>query len=280
MTLLVNEMKTLADRKASFVAFVTERENIRIRRAKGHKSPWTIDEILCEYHFCNVKRSDDRVTKWIGEWVSLWDKNNRWFACAVARWINEPNTLDQIPTYWDPAAYKKILGQMDKDGVKIFRAAYIINGIPGVKKYMSVVDTVLSGMANDPIGKMPDTFEGCWTWLKDQPGHGSFMAGQIAFDWHTFGIMKAKDALTWAPLGPGSIKGLNIIFVGDAEAKKMSQDRGLLWMRELKALVDRKIPQTGERLELMDIQNCCCEFNKYCRGYSKTKFVPHEEKFI
>jgi hypothetical protein len=45
-------------------------------------------------------------------------------------------------------------------------------------------------------------------------------------------------------------------------------------------MVSEALPIVGKRLELMDIQNCCCEFNKYVRGYSKTKFVPHQEKFL
>jgi hypothetical protein len=280
MTLLVNEMKTETDRKNSFLRFVNERENVRIRRAKGVPAPWTTDEILREYHICNVKRSDDRVTQWIGNWVSEWNEPNRWFACAVARWINEPETLEQLPTSWNPTIYKRILSRMDKDGVKIFRASYIINGMPGVKKYVSVVDTVLGTLAKNPPGKLPDLFEMCWRILREYPGQGSFMAGQIAFDWHTFGIINAKDSLMWAPLGPGSIRGLNIIFKGDADAKKMSQEQGVKWLRELRTMVSEALPIVGKRLELMDIQNCCCEFNKYVRGYSKTKFVPHQEKFL
>jgi hypothetical protein len=280
MTLLVNNMKTETDRKTSFLRFVNERENVRLRRAKGGPAPWTSDEILRDYHFCNVKRSDDRVTQWIGNWVAQWNKPNRWFACAVARWINEPETLEQLPTSWNPAVYKRTLDRMYVNGVKIFRAAYIINGTPGVKKYVSVVDTVLGSLAKDPPGNLPNSFEMCWRLMREYPGHGSFMAGQIAFDWHTFGIVKAVDALTWAPLGPGSIRGLNIIFMGNADAKKMSQDQGVLWLRELRTMVGEALPNVGKRLELMDIQNCCCEFNKYVRGYSKTKFVPHQEKFL
>jgi hypothetical protein len=188
--------------------------------------------------------------------------------------------LEDLPVSWDPRLYIRILGKMEMSGIKIFRAAYIINGSPGIKKYMSVVRQVLDPLATRPLGKLPDTFEECWKLLRERPGFGSFMAGQVAFDWHTFGIMKARDALTWAPLGPGSIRGLNFIFTGDADAKKMSQEQGVIWLRDLKVLVDARLPGVGARLELMDIQNCCCEFNKYVRGYSKTKFVPYQESFL
>lgn len=285
MTLL-GKMDTIPDRKRTFLRFVNERENIRRKKERGDKRPWTSDPVLHEFSFCNVRRADDRVTQWIGDWVMNWREKDRWFACAVARWFNEPSTLEKLPIRWDPVAYKKILQKMDENKVKIFRAAYIITGVvagPGQKKYRAVVDSVL-----DPLSKATISppsllrFESAWRLLRLYPGQGSFMAGQIAFDWHTFGITEFTDAKTWAPLGPGSIKGLNIVFKGDPDAKKMSQEQGVAWMCELFELVNEMLPSTGARLDLMDIQNCCCEFQKYVRGGSKMRYhqFDESEKFL
>lgn len=281
-TLLVNGMKTENDRKLSFLKFINEREDIRKKKEKGLPRPWTTDKILQDYHFCNMKRADDRVTKWIGKWAEEWLLSERWFAYPVARWINEPNTLEQLPVTWAPKKYLKVLGDMESKGLKIFRAAYIITGVvagPGKKKYQAVIENVLNPLWKNPP-PLTDSFEACWNVLRDYPGQGSFMAGQIVADWNTFGIIKAKDTKTWAPLGPGSIKGLNIIFRGDADAKKMNQEQGVVWMRELADLIDDRLPVTGKRLTLHDVQNCLCEFSKYVRGYSKTYYKPHEEKML
>jgi hypothetical protein len=276
---LLTGMNSEYGRKLSFLKFINARENIRIKKEKGLPQPWTTDPILQQYHFCNVRRADDRVTKWIGEWAKAWPQDDRWFAFAVARWINEPKTLEFLPLRWDPRLYKQTLGKMNEQGVKIFRASYIINGVPGKKKYASVIDNVLEPLYIDPP-EIFNSFEGSWNRLRKYPGHGSFMAGQIVADWNTFSIIKATDSRTWAPLGPGSIKGLNIIFRGDADAKKMNQKQGVLWMMQLADLIDDKLPNIGSKLTLHDVQNCLCEFSKYVRGYSKTRYVPYEEKFL
>jgi len=282
MSLLVNDLKTEKDRKLSFLKFINERENIRRKKEAGEKAPWTSDGVLQQYHFCNMIRADDRVTKWIGDWAQEWAPKDRWFSFAVARWINEPDTLAQLPTVWSPMRYKNILRHMETKKLKIFRAAYIITGVvagPGQKKYVAVVDSVLDPMFRNGV-MLCESFEETWKELRKHPGQGSFMAGQIVADWNTFGIIKAKDAKTWAPLGPGSIKGLNIIYRGDADAKKMNQQQGVVWMRELADLIDDKLPALGKRATLHDVQNMLCEFSKYVRGYSKTQYVPYEEKFL
>lgn len=282
MSTLIRDMDTVEQRKDTFVRFVAERDAIRIKKERGDPRPWTNDDVLHEYSFCNVRRADDRVTKWIGEWVQDWDPAHRWMACAVARWINEPETLKDLPCRWLPIKYKALLEKKVDHNVRIFRAAYIINGYPGMPKYISVIDKVLhplwQGMLRLP--SLPDSFQASWLLLRNYPGHGSFMAGQIAFDWHTFGIIKSADAKTWAPLGPGSIKGLNIIYAGDADAKKVSQSLGVDLMQQLFDLLKQKLPSTARRLDLMDVQNCCCEFQKYVRGGSKQKYAPYTEKFL
>jgi hypothetical protein len=60
----------------------------------------------------------------------------------------------------------------------------------------------------------------------------------------------------------------------------MHQDQGVEWLRELYHLLMQRIPSTARRLDLMDVQNCCCEFQKYVRGGSKQKYAPYTEKFL
>ena len=49
------------------VYWIKERQAIHERRKAGQPPPWTKDEILRTYRFCNVRREDDRVTRWIHE---------------------------------------------------------------------------------------------------------------------------------------------------------------------------------------------------------------------
>jgi hypothetical protein len=49
------------------VNFVIEREAIRLKKEGGKRPPWTHDEILRDGYFCNVRREDDKVTRWIAK---------------------------------------------------------------------------------------------------------------------------------------------------------------------------------------------------------------------
>ena len=80
------------DQVTPLLYFIGERERIRIRRANGEPPPWTDDPILREWSFCNVRREDDRVTRWIAEdWrVPHVDDPDLWFAMVIARFVNWP----------------------------------------------------------------------------------------------------------------------------------------------------------------------------------------------
>ena len=89
---------------ARLVNFIVARHSIYDRRAKGDHKPWTDDEILQRYRFCNVYRELDTVTQWIAD---NWRRphagdQDLWFAMAVARWVNWPETLEDIgyPVPW------------------------------------------------------------------------------------------------------------------------------------------------------------------------------------
>ena len=78
--------------------WIHEREAARLRRAAGKSPPWTDDPILQEWSFCNVRREDDRVTRWI---ATNWrgpkcDDPDLWFAMVLARFVNLPETLAEI----------------------------------------------------------------------------------------------------------------------------------------------------------------------------------------
>ena len=52
-----------------FIRMIMTREELRLRKASGAQWPWSSDEILNAYKFCNVSRRHDRTTKWL---------HNRW----------------------------------------------------------------------------------------------------------------------------------------------------------------------------------------------------------
>lgn len=281
---LIKGDKTLAARQSAFLRFVEERDRIRQKKIKHEPRPWTKDPILQEGHFCNVRRADDRVTIWIGEWAKRWTvQQNRWFAYAVARWFNEPKTLEQFPPLdrrgFRPAPFAEVCRKITAEGASVFRGSYIINGgRPGVLKYESVLEETLLPLWKNPPLIVRDSIHGSWLNLREYRGMGSFMSGQIVADWETFGIIKGKDRNTWAPLGPGSQRGLQWIY---GLNKPIRQEDAVRYMIQLRSLLtplmaDGRIPN----LSLHDVQNCLCEMSKYVRGYAKIRYVPYQESFL
>jgi hypothetical protein len=112
-----------AQRHKAFFDFINERHVIYINKEAGADFPWTEDEILRKYSFCNVFRELDTVTKWIrSNWCEPYMEHpNVPFAMAMARQINWPTTLDEIgfPDKWEPERVKKIM-QARKDAKRRF----------------------------------------------------------------------------------------------------------------------------------------------------------------
>lgn len=46
-------------------AWIRAREAIRLKKEAGAPPPWIEDPILATYRFCNVRREDDLVTRWV-----------------------------------------------------------------------------------------------------------------------------------------------------------------------------------------------------------------------
>ena len=114
-----------------FVKFICARERHRTAKLAGRMVDRP-DPIISKYRFCNVRRNDDRVTKWIHEhYLDPWrDDPELWFMLAVARLFNNEDTLAEIRYEvlpYDPIAMGRQLRLRAKAGQKNFNAAYIVS---------------------------------------------------------------------------------------------------------------------------------------------------------
>lgn len=281
----------MTENQEYFFYWIKERESIRQKKEAGLPKPWTNDPILRQYKFCNVRREDDRVTMWIkNHWRDPCRGHpNMWFAMIVARLFNWAPTLDLIGF---PLSDFDILKPLWRDqlkkyreqGNKIFTGAYLVstNGV-SMDKVDYILDRVLT-----PIwerGCSPTTLnkeyveegdslnlESYWKFLTQFDGLGSFMAGQVIADLKYVDpvLENASDWWTFAPLGPGSIRGLNRFFGRDTN-KSLKQEQGLKELQEIRTMI---YGQLGLNLPVHDVQNCCCETDKYIRikrGEGKTR---------
>jgi hypothetical protein len=258
----------------NLLAFVGERDAVRRRRDAGEPRPWTTDPIIAEWSFCNVRREHDRVTRWI---AANWrephsDDPDLWFAMAVARFVNWPESLAAIgyPTPWDAAAFKRILGERQASGEKVFGDAYNIpNGGKTTPKIEHVADAILTPLRAGRLILRPRHGQKLAAWhglLLGRPYLGSFYAAQIIADVKQVQLRDAEDWWTFGASGPGSRRGLNRVMARSVDAKWDEQN----WRAALHRLhetVAQDLDRMGVgRLCAQDLQNCLCEFDKYERA--------------
>lgn len=261
-------------RTEDLLSFILERHNIYRRRERGEPKPWTSDPILQQFRFCNVYRELDTVTIWIAD---NWRRPHAtdldlWFAMAVARFVNWPDTLAELgyPVPWNPDHFLQVLEDRKERGEKVFTGAYIIHSDrSGDSKAVYVARKVLTPLWKDRRSLRiirHRTLARAHEKLMSYPGVGSFMAGQIIADLkYVKPLSKATDWWTWAAPGPGSERGLNRV-MGRKPNTRWQPGEWLRCLQELHRQIrpllrDAKVPQ----MHGQDVNNCLCEWDKYER---------------
>jgi DNA polymerase-1 len=260
-----------------------ERVQMRVRKERGDPEPWTADPILRDRRFCNVRREDDAVTRWIAKnWRTPHaDDPDLFVAMTIARLVNKKETLEALgyPLPWDPERFLSVMA-----GLKTpYSAAYTITA--GSNKRDEKTGEKL--YPNKPAFQVAEIFGPLWqarTFTRPRAGDtlerfsarlsgfkylGSFYRGQIIADLkYVEPLRSAPDWMTFAEPGPGSKPGLNRVLGRPADAPWTDNEwRGeLRWLRE-EIAPDLERLGLGD-LHMQDLQNVCCETNKFLRARS------------
>ena len=279
---------------SDLIQFVIDREILRITKELG--VPMTHDPILQKYRFCNIRRRDDRVTKWLLQFYYTNNIGDVWFKALIARIFNWPPTLeylmknDLIPHRVEELEIERMIDYLqilEARKIKIFNAAYVVypthkrgSKCENIVKYIlaptvEIADKVRSGIEWDLIELTTKA-------LSQGYGLSTFMAGQVTADLtYIMGELNhAHDLFTWAPMGPGSLKGLNRLHNRPA-VKKISEEQFLKELIEARQCILKEAVKY-EDLTLHDIQNIFCEFSKYMKvkdglGTPKQIYKPTKE---
>lgn len=263
----VKELKNIAEPHLRFIWWIKERESIRLKRALGFPKPWTDNEILQQFKFCNVRRSDDRVSRWLFEeyYAPHRDHSNILTACTLARFLNNPDALADIgfPKVWNPS---RVLAKMEKrlaNKQTVFSGAYLVTGSLGGSKAEQVVQKIVDPLhkAKIPFYKTA-TMEEMVGLLESRLGIGSFLAGQIAADLHRVAAVDWSDISTYAPKGPGSQRGLNRLYgreLNQSISKKQFAKELADFITYCQCVLSDSITRD---MEGIDYQNCLCECDK------------------
>lgn len=280
--------------------FIWEREVIRIVRERGGERPYTKDPVLDRYKFTNIRRRDDRVSRWIIEHIIRPNEQRQdlWFILLMTRLINWPPTLQhliddgilfRVAGDFEPEEFSASVERYRATGKKVYSGAYMVYPTkmdPGGVKSLAVARHIIA-----PALSLGDEIDGVlWdsepliadfvSELSGSFGISTFMAGQVAADLtYCPQLVHADDLLTYAPIGPGSSRGLNYL-LNRAPSAGWSQEA---FNCELMKIRDAVISELQiYDLTLHDVQNCMCEYSKYCRtvlgeGKPKTTYQPEKE---
>lgn len=252
--------------------FIQEREGVRLQKEAGDPKPWTTDEILQKYKFCNVCRKDDRVSRWLMEnWYQPYGKHsNILTAITLARQLNNTASLGAVgfPFKWEPKKVQTTLEKRVKEGLKNFSAAYMITGTLGGTKIEQIVHKVVTPLHNNPPEIVWESMEETHRLLMPYAGFSTFIAGQVVADLRLAVPNNGKnwkDRHTWAPLGPGSRRGMNRLLELDLKAPMNQKLFNIQFSNYIQELEDNLPEEIVSRMEGIDMQSCLCEFDKYER---------------
>jgi alpha-glutamyl/putrescinyl thymine pyrophosphorylase clade 1 len=299
----------------ALLAFASERESIRRRKEAGEPWPYTSDPTLNRFSFTNVRREDDKTTRHCAALVRNRYKHHESLLAAITtyRWFNRIETGASLftPCSNDVSRFDwaVTLSQTSRPGEaakEIWEAvarkppphttgAFYVpspKDAPGLSKGEGI--SLLVGRFLDTSGWRkkwlhwcrPDftpTLQEVHTWLMGAQNIGTFGAGQIIADLrYVAPLCNAPDIDTWAAMGPGSERGLNLV-LGRAEKARWTPAE---WRRELRALASEVWPRLEAGgvppLHLQDFQNIVCEtaklicHDRWGRGIKQSYKPPRE----
>jgi hypothetical protein len=280
-----------------FWNFVFDRQSVYHNRfVLKRQPPWSDNKILNTFKFTNAYRELDRVTIYLINRVinngSL-TNSQKVFAILIFRIFNQDQLFDLyfscVPS-WQFFDAKVWISELDKakdSGLNLFNNAYNITQRTyceewrkGEKHAQHLLN--LQNISKDweklfcniEQARSPkDAFD----IICSLNFFGKFLSGQCMTDIsYIKGFLPSMDWDEWYPVGPGAEGGLDLYsacVVSDYEKalKSVWESQDVMFKRLLKETgkdwmaVRCETPyRTGEYLSLNNIQNCFCEYRKFC----------------
>ena len=246
-----NERHSALPDYGTLLGWVRERESIRKKRTAGLPPPWTDDPVLAAYKFCNVRRSDDRMSLWVRENIGrkYAGHPHQWLMFAIARLLNRDDVLDELiakdawPTAddFDPRCILAVLSDRAKRGLanrsNAYRAAIVRGESRDTAAVLIVRDLWLRRAEFSELLAGNPTMHQVHAALKRTDGLGDFSSYQIVVDASYCALLgNAPDLNSWAAAGPGTIRGLNRLHGRPVKAP-LDQRKALREMREVYAVI-------------------------------------------
>ena len=264
--------------------FACERQNIFLKKKNGEPAPWTKDEILQEFKFCNSYRVNDRVSQYLLKNVIYNGKKytdaDMIFRIILFKLFNKESTWELLEneigditlSSFDFNKYSQILENAINNGQKIYNDAYIscANKAFGYDRkhenHLALLEKMFLKEHIDTKIINSKNMEEAFNIIKSYPLIGNFMAYQLITDINYSNVVDFSE-MEFTVAGPGSERGIKKCFISTGG---LSKEEIIKYMcknqeKEFKRL-DLDFKPIGNRpLQLIDCQNIFCELDKYCR---------------
>ncbi len=285
----------LTDVYPAYWEFAHRRMEIFMRRFKQEPAPWTQDSILQQYRFTNVFRASDRVSQYLirnviyatqdysDDGASGYGLTDTVYRVLLFKLFNLPGTWEYLShkvgqIYWYDgctADYIKVIAELRADNKRQYNNAYMMQG----RKMLQLgfgsgykFENHLLALGWMMEHNLVDKLQACQSLLEmyetilAQPYMGKFLAYQYAIDL-CYSTHFNYDENDFVMAGPGAERGLRKIF---ADLAPTDYANALRWLVDTQEAEQRRLgmePITlfGRKLHLIDVQNVCCEVDKYTR---------------
>lgn len=287
--------------------FASRRQAAFERRVAGAPPPWTDDEIIRRFKFCNVFRAADRVSQYMIREVACATHEvsapDRVFQIVAFRTFSQPQTwegvrhrLSRAPTLEDLASgeLERALDDVKSERGGLYTGAFILCATKAFgfeEKHRNHIALFKHMFFEGAAAKRlldATSLEQMVRLLESFPLTGPFMSYQIAIDLN-YSDLFSFDEDDYTQAGPGALRGLKKAFI---DLGDYSPDDVIMWMvnRQEMEFERFELPFSGlwgRRLHAIDCQGLFCELDKYCREAApellsarsriKSRFVPSAE---
>lgn len=261
---------------ADFVRFITERQRIYERRARGDDPPWTDDKVLQRYHFCNVYRELDAGTQYLRENIlGCGADHDVFFNVLVYRLVNDPDSYEALGGFTPVNEFDvdTVVSRLhDYDG-RVFSPAYRIPAHRFVDSD-SKVENIFYGVIRDDLlanfttywngVSEADSWGDAHRLLRKLRGIGDFLAYEFVTDLN-YDLLPFSEN-DFVNVGPGARRGLERLWYEDIDDYETKVQWIVDKQEELFNLHGCDFPYwNGKRLTLRDIEHSLCEAEKFAR---------------
>ena len=267
--------------------WICDRHQIYRRKTDDLPPPWTTNQILREWKYCNVFRELDRGSQYAIKKIipSLATKSlaDAVFALLCYRIFNRIETYETLlakEVSLEVCAYRPetLVAALDEQQSPIFTSAFTVCPMnfgryktfptklervaAAMKDWCVALPTISSTIDDKKISQC--TFQA----LRELPGLGEFNAYQVCLD---IGYCRPDlfDEDRFVVAGPGAKRGVDLCYdhrggMSYSEAIAHLRDTMNVRLASMTDLFDDR-PSNKPILNLAATQNCMCELSKYVR---------------